>query len=66
MQKAYIIWIIFNNLNDSFDLFKSKKTKEISKDLINNNIDLNKLISKLIFEESKIKGFIEFNKVIKF
>ncbi|KAK6601559.1 hypothetical protein H4I96_06900 [Botrytis cinerea] len=65
LQKAYIIWIVFNNLNNSFDSFKSRKTKEISKDLINNNIDLNKLISELIFEKSRMKGFIEFNKVIK-
>ncbi|KAK6611374.1 reverse transcriptase domain protein [Botrytis cinerea] len=65
LQKAYIIWIVFNGLNDSFDSFKSRKTEEISKDLINNNIDLDKLISELIFEESRMKGSIESNKVIK-
>ncbi|KAK6598999.1 hypothetical protein H4I96_08203 [Botrytis cinerea] len=65
LQKAYIIWIVFNGLNDSFDSFKFRKTEEISKDLINNNIDLDKLISELIFEEFRMKGSIESNKVIK-
>ena len=47
-------------------MFKSRKTEELLKDLNNNdNIDLDKLISKLIFEKSRMKGFIESNRIIK-
>ncbi|KAF7942393.1 hypothetical protein EAE99_000443 [Botrytis elliptica] len=63
---TYVIWIVFNGLNDLFDLFKSRKIEELSKDLNNNNnIDLDKLISELIFEESRMKSFIESNRIIK-
>ena len=56
VPKPFLVWLLFKGLPSSFDSFSSHKYKAITKDL--DNIDISKLISDLILEESRIDASI--------
>ena len=63
VPKPFLVQLLFKGLPSSFNSFSSRKYEEIAKDL--SNIDLSKLISDLISEESRINASsgLEANKV---
>ena len=61
VPKPFLVWLIFKGLPSPFDSFNSRKYEEITREL--DNIDISKLISDLISEESRMKANLEVNKV---
>jgi hypothetical protein len=63
LSNAYIAWILFKNLPQSFEAYSSRKYEEIGKNL--SKLDINSIISDLIAEEARLKSSINENKAIK-
>jgi hypothetical protein len=58
--KANIAWNIFKGLLSSFNAFSFRKYEELGRDL--KNIDINKLVSKLIAEDARMKAYLNKDK----
>ena len=65
LPKPILAWVLFKGLPSSFDSFVSRKYEEIARDI--NYVDISKLISDLISEESRMNSTpdLEANKANK-
>ena len=62
-SKASTAWTLLKGLPSSYDAFISRKYEALSEVISDNDdIDLNKLIAKLILEETRIQSFIKEDK----
>ena len=59
LSKVKIAWCLFRGLPSFFDTFAFRKFEELVKDI--NNINLNKLINKLISREARMRLNIDLN-----
>ena len=57
MPRPFLAWLLFKGLPSFFDSFSSRKYEELAKDI--RDIDISKLISDLISEESRINSNID-------
>jgi hypothetical protein len=57
VPKPFLAWLLFKGLPSAFDSFSSRKYEELAKDI--KAIDISKLISDLISEESRMKASID-------
>jgi hypothetical protein len=57
VPKPFLAWLLFKGLPSSFDSFSSRKYEELAKDI--KNIDISKLISDLISEESRMNASLD-------
>jgi hypothetical protein len=57
VPKPFLAWLLFKGLPSAFDSFSSRKYEELAKDI--KAINISKLISDLISEESRMKASID-------